>query len=776
VSPGKKPPQKTAKKTAQKTAKKSPFPSPEDILKFIEESPGRVGKREIARAFKLDAKQKMTLKKVLREMQQTGALEKDRKKRVRKPGTLPPVTVLEIIGPDIDGELMARPVDWESRGDGEGEPPKIYMLPDSRHGAHPGPGGRVLARLSRTDDGDYEARAIRAIAAAPEQVLGVFGTVNGQGRLRPTDRRSRGEYVIDKRDTLDAQPGDLVRAEPLPGRKLGLRQAKIVERVPGGEAGGMGGGAGGAASMIAIADYGLPTRFSAEAEKLAKAAGPAPAKGRDDLRDTPLVTIDGADARDFDDAVWAEPDPQNPGGWHLLVAIADVAWYVRPGDALDQCAYDRGNSVYFPDRVVPMLPEALSNGWCSLVPKEDRPCMAAHLWIDADGHLLRHQFRRALMRSHARLTYEQVQAAKDGTPDKTAKPLTATVIEPLYGAYQALLRGREKRGVLELDMPERKIELAPDGSVAAIVKRQRLDSHKLIEEFMIAANVAAAETLEKARKPCMYRVHDEPSAEKIEALRDALDSTGITFSKGGVASPKRFNQVLKQAAGTPHAEMVNVMVLRSQAQAEYSPGNLGHFGLALRRYCHFTSPIRRYADLLVHRALIDARGFGDSGLGNNVPDFTDAGRHLSDTERRAAGAERDAVDRYTAGYLADRVGAVFPGRVNGVTRFGLFVTLQETGADGLVPIRTLPDDYYIHDESRHSLRGRRGGREYWLGQTVDIRLTEANPVTGGMIFELVEDGVPALEKRGMRGKPGAKPGRKRSKHRAAKRRREKTRR
>ena len=377
----------------------------------------------IARAFKLDAKQKMTLKKVLREMQQFGALEKGRKKRIREPGTLPPVTVLEITGPDSDGDLMARLVDW----DGDGEAPKIYMLPDSR--PQPGPGGRVLARLSKTSDGDYEARVIRAIAAAPEQILGVFGIVNGQGRLSPTDKRSKGEYVIDQRDTLDAQPGDLVRAEPLPGRKLGLRRARIVERVPGGE--------GGAPSMIAIADYGLPTRFSAQAEKLAKAAGPAPAKGREDLRKLPLVTIDGADARDFDDAVWAEPDPDrnNPGGWHLLVAIADVSWYVRPGDALDVCAYERGNSVYFPDRVVPMLPEALSNGWCSLVPKEDRPCMAAHLWIDKDGRLLRHQFRRGIMRSRARLTYEQAQAANDASPDKTTKPLMATVIEQIGRAH-----------------------------------------------------------------------------------------------------------------------------------------------------------------------------------------------------------------------------------------------------------------------------------------------------------------------------------------------------
>ena len=724
-------PKRPTKKPPKKKSGKSPFPSNEDILKFIEESPGRVGKREIARAFKLDAKQKMTLKKVLREMSQSGAIEKDRGKRVRKPGTLPSVTVLQVTGPDLDGELMARPVTWDS----DLEPPKIYMAPDKRRASGPGPGDRVLARLTPSEDGTFEARTIRSIAAAPEQILGIFETIGGQGRVRPTDRRTRGEFVIDRRDTLDAKPGDLVRAEPLAGRKLGLRHARIVERIEADD--GVH-----APSMIAIADHNLPTRFADQALKQADHAAAAPTEGRDDFRDIPLVTIDGPDARDFDDAVWAEPDsdPKNPGGWHLLVAIADVAWYVRPGDALDTGAYERGNSVYFPDRVVPMLPEVLSNGWCSLVPFEDRPCMAAHLWIDADGTLLRHQFRRGVMRSNARLTYQQVQMARDGHGDDITGPLMASAINPLYGAYAALLKNRQHRGVLELDMPERKVELDDEGNVEAISVRQRLDSHKLIEEFMICANVAAAETLEKAKMPCLYRVHDEPSQEKLAALGEVLSSVNISFEKGGVASPKRFNRVLKLAAGTPHAEMVNVMVLRSQAQAEYAPGNLGHFGLALRRYSHFTSPIRRYADLLVHRALIDAGRLGEGGLGESYRDFAETGEHLSETERHAAGAERDAVDRFTAAYLADRIGARFNGRINGVTRFGLFITLIETGADGLVPIRTLPDDYYIHDEDRHSLRGRRSGREYLLGESVEIRLAEANPVTGGMIFTLMDSG------------------------------------
>ncbi len=754
--PRKKTPKKTAPKkpAPKKPTKAAPFPSDEDILKFVEESPGRVGKREIARAFKLNARQKRTLKKVLRDMQQSGTLQKDRGKRVRKPGTLASVTVIQVTGPDMDGEMMARPVTWES----EDPPPKIYMVLDPRRQPQPGPGDRVLARLGPTGDGAYEARVIRTIAAAPDQVLGIFGIVGGQGRLSPTDRRSKGEYVIDGPDTLDAKPGDLVRAEPVAGRKLGLRRAKIVERVAGGGGDGKIGGGAATASMISIADYGLPTRFSDDALKLAEAAGPAPAKGRDDFRDIPLVTIDGADARDFDDAVWAEPDRdrKNPGGWHLLVAIADVSWYVRPGDGLDTGAYERGNSVYFPDRVVPMLPEALSNGWCSLVPHEDRPCMAVHLWIDAAGKLIRHQFKRGLMKSKARLTYEQVQAAQDGRPDKITKPLLKTVINPLYGAYQALLKDREARGVLDLEMPERVIRLAKDGSVEAIANRQRLDSHKLIEEFMIAANVAAAIALEKKRRDFLYRVHDEPSTEKLDALREVLASININFAKGGVASPKRFNSILKKAANTPHAPMVNLIVLRSQAQAEYGPGNLGHFGLALRRYCHFTSPIRRYADLLVHRALIDAGGLGQGGLGKFPRDMTEAGKHLSETERRAAGAERSAIDRFTAAYLEQRIGARFGGRINGVTRFGLFVTLEETGADGLIPIRTLGDDYFVHDEDRHSLRGRRSGREYRLGQNIEITLREANPVSGGMIFALADSGADSDDSRAprqSRGKP-----------------------
>ncbi len=735
--------------------KSAPFPSREDILRFIRESPTRVGRREIARAFRLGAGQRTLLKQVLRDMEEDGSLPAGRGRRAAQAGVLPAVAVVEITGTDMDGEVLARPLAWED----DAPPPVIYMAPEKPGRPALGPGDRVLARLARVRDAvsgglAYEGRTIRRIAARPAHVLGVYETGHGHGLLRSTDRRNKDDFVVAPGDSLGAQPGDLVRAKVLPGRRLGPRRAQVIERLE--KTGGPG-----SISLITIHECGIPTQFTDEALKQAAAAGAAPPEGRDDLRDVPLITIDDADARDFDDAVWAGPDSDagNPGGWHLLVAIADVAWYVRPGDALDSCAYERGNSVYLPDRVVPMLPEALSNGWCSLNPGEDRPCLAAHLWIDADGAPLRHAFVRATMRSAARLTYAQVQAACDGMPDDDTAPLVETVVRPLYGAYGALAKARKRRGVLELDMPERRVVVDAGGVVTGIEIRPRHDSHRLIEEFMVAANVAAAETLAKAGQPCMHRNHDAPPLDKLEALRQFLDGLGLKLARGQVVKASQFNRILAKASALPQAHMVNEVVLRSQAQAEYSPGNIGHFGLALKRYCHFTSPIRRYADLLVHRALIRGAKLGAGGLEAEPRDFTRMGEHMSQTERRAQGAERDAVDRFTAAYLADRVGAVFAGRINGVTRFGLFVTLSESGADGLVPARTLPADTYIHDAARHCLRGRRTGREYRLGEEVEVRLTEADPLTGGMVFHLMDAGAPRRGRARIR--PAGNGGRKR---------------
>ena len=734
------------------------------MLAFLKDSPGTPGKREIARAFHLNGSQREALKKLLSELGNEGLLLRGRGKHFAQLGSLPSVTIVEISGLDADGDVLAKPVTWPKDGP---PPPRIYMSPE-RGGRHAlGIGDRVLAKLTRSGAGTYDGRTIRRLADAPRRMLAIYERVGDQGRLRPTNRRNRAEPIVADADSMGAEPGELVAAELLAKARLGPPSARIVERL-----GGQGDAR--AVSLIAIHDHGIPLEFSAAAIEQAERSESAPLGERTDLRDISLITIDGADARDFDDAVWAEPDSdaKNANGWHLMVAIADVAWYVRPGDALDRDAYERGTSVYFPDRVVPMLPEALSNGWCSLKPNEDRPCMVAHLWIDGDGNLQRHRFERGLMRSAARLTYEQVEAAREGPTEAVSASLRQAVLVPLYGAYAGLSKYRDARGVLDLNMPERQIVLDAAGHVTDIQDRSRLDSHRLIEEFMITANVAAAETLENHRQPCMYRIHDSPTPDKLESLRTFLESIDLKLARGQVIRPAQFNAILGRVAGTPNERLVNEIVLRSQAQAVYSPENIGHFGLALRRYAHFTSPIRRYADLLVHRALIHGLRLGDGALGDNPGDFGEKGEHISMAERRAVAAERDAVDRYIAAFLTDRVGARFTGRVSGVTRFGLFVTLAESGGDGLVPISTLPDDRYDHDERHHALVGRRWGRTYRLGDVVRVVLVEADAITGSLAMNLVEgdgdDDTPGNGHNGAAATP-SRPGRSRAPTRGKKR-------
>ena len=706
------------------------LPTREEILDFIATSPEPVARRDIMRAFKVPAEARVALKGLIKSIERGGSVERGPKRRLARIEALPEIGVIEITEIDIDGEMHGRPLAWRDAP----HLPAVYVVAE-RGAPALGVGERAAVRFVRLDDGNYEARIIRALGGAADRVLGVFRRDRDGGRLEPTDRKLRTEFRIAEIDADGAADGEIVLAEVLSGRRLGLPQARIVERVGDSDDPR-------SFSLIAIHAHGIPTAFPEEALELADKAEPVELGARTDLRGIPLVTIDGADARDFDDAVWAERDPEHAEGWHVLVAIADVAWYVRPTDALDFAARERGNSVYFPDRVVPMLPEALSNELCSLKPGVERACLAVHLWLDGSGRVHRHRFLRGLMRSAARLTYEEVQAAIDGRPNELTRPLLERVLRPLYGAYAAFSRARQRRGTLDLDLPERRILLDPAGRVARIEPRQRLDSHRLIEEFMIAANVAAAEELERLKQPCMYRVHDQPDPAKLAALSDFLDGIGIhglALAKGQVVRPRHFSDILRRAAGTPYAQLVSELVLRSQAQAVYSPDNLGHFGLALGRYAHFTSPIRRYADLLVHRALIAGLDVGGGALPPiAVSDFAEAGEHISMTERRAAAAERSAVDRYTAAFLAERVGAIFSGRVSGVTRAGLFVTLTETGADGLIPISTLPNDYYDHDEKRHRLVGRRFGRVYTLGDALGIRLAEANPVTGSLLFALAE--------------------------------------
>jgi len=708
-----------------------PVPSREAILEFVRSSPTPVGRREIAKAFDIRGPERTELRRVLKEMADEGLLDFGRSRRVAPPGALPEITVVEVIGTDKDGEALAQPAGWKD----EAPPPAILVVEDRRAGAL-GPGDRALVRLERRGESRYVARIIRRLTRSAPRVLGIYEVAeDGSGRVRPTDKKAKSDIVVDRRDAADAKPGDLVTVELLPRsrNRLGLPAGRVVERFAG------------IAdprsfSRIAIQEHDIPDVFPPEVVEQAERAKPVTLGKREDLRDIPLVTIDGEDARDFDDAVFATPDddPANPGGFRLLVAIADVAHYVRPADPLDREALKRGNSVYFPDQVVPMLPEALSNGLCSLRPDEDRACMAVEIVIDAEGRKRRHRFTRGLMRSRARLTYRQVQRAVDGGE---SEGVPEGVLAPLYGAYRALKLERERRGALELDIPEKRVILDEAGKVVEIGIRDRLDSHMLIEEFMILANVCAAETLEARRQPCMYRVHEDPDPEKVNALSDVLESLGIKLAKGQVIRPKTFNGVLAKVRGQAAERMVNEMILRSQAQAHYSPANAGHFGLGLARYAHFTSPIRRYSDLLVHRGLIRGLRLGDGGLGPDDDEkFAEWGEHISATERRAAAAERQTVDRYLARHLADRIGGQFTGRINGVTRFGLFITLDETGADGLVPIRSLPDDYYDHDEARHSLTGRFHGLVYRLGDPVEVRLVEADPVSGALSLEILSGG------------------------------------
>jgi ribonuclease R len=712
------------------------LPSTAELVAFIRESPSAVGRREIARAFDVAPADRPALRDMLRDIERSGEVGRAANRRFVSGAALPEVAVVERLGSDEDGVAVARPVAWPGA-----EPAPVVRLAESGISGSLAIGERAAARLVRSETGDIEARVIRRLEPAGQRIIGVFNMARDGGRLVPADRRNRSEYRVATRDAGGAQDGELVIAEQLPAARLGAPRVRILERL---------GSASDprAVSLLAIASYDIPTEFPPAAIAEAEAALPVSPAGRADLRDIPLVTIDGSDARDFDDAVWAgpDPDPENPGGWHLIVAIADVAWYVRPGSALDREAERRGNSVYFPDRVVPMLPEALSNELCSLKPNVDRACLVVHLWIDAAGRKRQHRFERGVMRSAARLTYEEVQAVRDG---RVACTLPQHSLAALYGAFAALGEARSRRGALELDISEDRVVLDAEKRPVAVVRAVRLDSHRLVEEFMIAANVAAAEELEGQRRSCMYRVHDAPDPEKVEALRIFLEDTGIpglALAKGQALKPELFNRVLRRAAGTPEAGLVNDLVLRCQAQAAYSPNNIGHFGLALRRYAHFTSPIRRYADLIVHRALIARTNTAGSGfeLGAASSELdreqlAAVGEHISATERRAVAAERAAAERYRATLLAGSIGQLFSARISGVADFGLFVTLKESGADGLVPLSSLPGDYYERDGRGHRLVGRNSGRVFQLGDEVSARLVEADGLGGRLVFRIEED-------------------------------------
>ena len=601
----------------------------------------------------------------------------------------------------------------------------------------PGPGNRILARIERGDGAapTYTAKAMKILDRPRRGEIGIIRLDDHGARLVPVDRKQK-EMRIDTADLGDARDGDLVEVETRVSGRLMLPKAKVTRVVgnPDSE---------GAVSLIALHNLEIPYRFPETVVKEAEVVKEVGLKGREDWRHIPFVTIDPATAKDHDDAVYAEADSDenNVGGHVVYVAIADVAAYVRYGTVLDREAYSRGNSVYFPDRVVPMLPERISNDLCSLRDGVNRPALAVRMVFDAKGRKRSHSFHRVIIRSAGKLAYEEAQAAINGKPDDRTGPLLEPVLKPLFAAYATLAEARDRRGPLALDLPERRITLNPDGTVAGIHVPERLEAHRLIEEMMIMANVAAAETLESGNTPLVYRVHDTPGREKLAALKDFLNSLHLPFAGSESVRPSHFNQVLKKAAAQDSLVQVSEMVLRSQAQAEYSPENFGHFGLNLDRYAHFTSPIRRYADLIVHRALIRQLDLGDDGLSDTeIGQLAGMSQHISSTERRAMAAERETSDRLLARYMADHIGARFMGRISGVTKSGLFVRLDETGADGFVPASSLGIEFFRYHEDRQAMIGERSGETFALGQAVEVRLLEAAPMAGALRFEILSEG------------------------------------
>ncbi len=720
------------------------LPTREQILDFITTSDTPAGKREIARAFGLSGAEKIALKALLKDMADEGLIDSAPGRAFHQMGGVPKVTVLRVADVDDGGNVWAVPERWEA----ETPAPKLRVR-ERKHGAL-GIGDRILARTEEVGSG-WIAHPIKVLPKGEELMLGVLRQEGDRLWLQGVEKRERREWAVS--DAGGAQAGDLVLAEKA-GRPPRVT-ARVTQRLgdpfqPR------------SFSLIAIHKFGIPDVFSAEtlaeAERVAKRDL---GEGREDLRHLPIVAIDPADARDHDDAVWAAPDddPANPGGWRALVAIADVSFYVRPGSELDREARRRGNSVYFPDRVVPMLPELLSADVCSLKAGEDRAALVCHLRIGAKGDLKEWRFTRAVVRIAANVAYEDAQAAIDGAPH----PLTDNALKPLWACWRALAAARDAREPLDLDLPERRVVLDEKGRILSVAPRERLDAHRLIEDYMITANVAAAKALERKKAPVMYRVHEPPSREKLVALKDYLATYDVPFALGQVIRPATFNRLLERVGEAAHRPQVMEQILRTQTQAYYAPENHGHFGLSLGFYGHFTSPIRRYADLLVHRSLVAAYGLGEGGLTSGEAEGMPAiGEAISRHERRAMEAERDTVDRYVAAFLSERVGELVEARVTGVMNFGLFATVEGTGGDGLLSVRDLGTEYFRYDEAARKLVGEASGEEYTLGQRLRLRLAEANPVSGALRFELPEGGggsapdrkggAPRVLKR--RGRPG----------------------
>ena len=736
----------TQKQKKPEKVRPAGFPTRDQVIEFVTSSGQPAGKREIAKAFGLKGQEKIALKKRLKDMAEEGLID-GKRTAYHRMGGVPKVTVLKVIEIE-DGEPIAVPESWDP--DAPGKPPRLTVK-ESKKIAALKRGDRFLARSEETPRG-WIAHPMKKLPARTEGLMGVV-EFDGGGKpwLAPVDKRVRNSSPIA--DLGGAEEGDLVLAERA-GKSL--RSPLNVVEVIGDPL------APKSFSLIAIAKHGIPHIFPEEALAEAQAVAQLPLSEdkREDLRNVPIVAIDPADARDHDDAIWAEPDGK--GGYKAVVAIADVSFYVRPGGALDREARKRGNSVYFPDRVVPMLPEILSADVCSLVEGEDRAAMACHMSISPEGKITDWRFSRAIVRLAANIAYEDAQKSIDqGTAPEN--------LVNLWGAWKLLFAAREARDPLDLELPERQVRLNDAGKIEEIAIRQRLDAHRVVEDFMIAANVAAAKALEAKTAPVVYRIHETPSREKLMAFKENLASQGRSFAMGQVITPGLFNRMLKDIGDPAEKALIMEAVLRSQTQAYYGPANAGHFGLALGSYAHFTSPIRRYADLLVHRALVDAYHLEQprpkdrdipehTGLSDRdktaLHQITDA---ISQTERRAMEAERDTIDRYVAAWLSGRVGETFDTRITGVQGFGFFATIEGLGGDGLVPVSTLGREYFRHEEGAQKLIGESSGTTYAVGDRLKLKLAEANALTGALKFEVPGAEGAAIEKRGDRPPPRKKP-------------------
>jgi ribonuclease R len=598
-------------------------------------------------------------------------------------------------------------------------------------------GDRVAARVSGKDQrGRIEGAVVEVLERGTQEIVGRLYEEAQIYFVIPDNPRISHRVLVPRDRLAGARAGQVVLLKLIEPPSRTAQPLGHITRLLGEHA------APGMETDIAIHSHSLPFEFPSEAVKEAESFGAAVSagakRGREDIRDLPLVTIDGEDARDFDDAVWCEA---TRGGWRVIVAIADVASYVEPNSALDREAHHRGTSVYFPNRVLPMLPEALSNGLCSLNPHVDRLCLACEMKVDDKGKVTRARFFEGLMRSSARLTYTKVAAylANPTAPHEPQVQASGELLQQLHAVYRALAGARANRGALDFDAPELKVRFGADGRIAALVEQPRNDAHRLIEECMIAANVEAARFLKKHRIPTLYRVHGQPEEEKLQQLRQFLNGFGIHLPADGGLEPKDLSAVLQRVTANEEAHLIQTVVVRSLPQAVYQPANIGHFGLALPEYAHFTSPIRRYPDLMVHR------GIRHVLRGGNAADFpwsaarvAEIGQQSSMTERRADEATRDAMAWLKCEYMQHQLGEEFDSLVTGVVDFGLFVQVKGLQIDGLVHVSSLGADYFSRDRSGYRMIGARSGRTFRLGDHLRVRLVNVVIDERKIDFELAE--------------------------------------